>query len=287
MGALATELVRVADRAGAQLMTGAQVASIEPGEGGPVRLILADGRVLSAEIVLANCGPARLADLLGAYAEPPIGCQVKINLLVRRLPRLRSGIDPEVGFAGTLHLGQGYARLQEAYAEAAAGRLPDPLPSEVYCHTLTDDSILSEELRSAGYHTLTLFGLHAPVDLFRADPDGMREQAKRAALRSLQSALAEPLEDCLAVDAHGRPCLEVMTPVDLEAELGMPGGHIFHGDLSWPWLADDADATTPAERWGVATGHDRILLCGAGARRGGAVSGLGGHNAAMAVLERV
>ena len=71
-----------------------------------------------------------------------MGSQIKINLVVRRLPRLRSGLDPEIGFAGTLHLGQGYARLQEAYAEAAAGRLPDPLPCEVYCHTLTDRSIL-------------------------------------------------------------------------------------------------------------------------------------------------
>ena len=285
MGTVATELARAADRAGAELVTSAQVTAIDPGDGGPVRLTLADGRVLSAETVLANCGPTRLAGLLGQDAEPPVGCQVKINLLVRRLPRLRSGIDPEVGYAGTLHLGQGYARLQQAYEEAAAGRLPDPLPCEVYCHTLTDNSILSEELRSAGYHTLTLFGLHAPAGLFRADPDGMREQAKRAALRSLQSALAEPLEDCLAVDTQGRPCLEVMTPVDLETELGMPGGHIFHGDLSWPWLDDDADASTPAERWGVATRHDRIMICGAGARRGGAVSGLGGHNAAMAVLE--
>ena len=32
------------------------------------------------------------------------------------------------------------------------------------------------------------------------------------------------------------------------------------------------------------TGHDSVLLCGSGARRGGAVSGLGGHNAAQAVL---
>jgi phytoene dehydrogenase-like protein len=34
----------------------------------------------------------------------------------------------------------------------------------------------------------------------------------------------------------------------------------------------------------VATDHERILLCGSGARRGSAVSGVGGHNAAMAVL---
>jgi phytoene dehydrogenase-like protein len=286
MGAVGSELARAAVAAGADLITDTRVTAIDPGDGGPVRVTLADGRVLSAETVLANCGPTELVRLLGGSAKAPVGCQVKINLLVRRLPRLRSGIAPELGFAGTLHLGQGYARLQEAYAEAAARRLPDPLPCEVYCHTLTDDSILGEDLRAAGYHTLTLFGLHAPVGLFRSDPDGMREQAKRAALRSLQAVLAEPLEDCLAVDADGRPCLEVMTPVDIETELGMPGGHIFHGDLSWPWLDDDAEATTAAERWGVATEHDRILICGAGARRGGAVSGLGGHNAAMAVLER-
>jgi phytoene dehydrogenase-like protein len=86
-------------------------------------------------------------------------------------------------------------------------------------------------------------------------------------------------------DAEGRPCIETKTTLDLEAALRMPGGNIFHGPLSWPFVEDDAPLTTPAERWGVSTGHERILLCGAGSRRGGAVSGLGGHNAAMAVLE--
>ena len=207
-----------------------------------------------------------------------------MNLLLRRLPRLASGIDPEVGFAGTLHLNQGYAALQSAYASAAAGQIPDPMPSEVYCHTLTDPSILAPELAASGHHTLTLFGVHAPARLFRADPDGSRDRAGRAALRALQAVLAEPLEDCLAIDGRGHPCLEVVTPLDLEAELGMPGGHIFHGDLSWPWLDDDVAPATPARAWGVATEHPGVLFCGSGAVRGGAVSGLGGHNAAMAVL---
>jgi phytoene dehydrogenase-like protein len=77
----------------------------------------------------------------------------------------------------------------------------------------------------------------------------------------------------------------VRTPSDVEASLGMPGGHIFHGDLAWPWLDDDEEVPTSAHRWGVATAHDRVLLCGSGARRGGAVSGIGGHDAARAVLE--
>jgi phytoene dehydrogenase-like protein len=65
----------------------------------------------------------------------------------------------------------------------------------------------------------------------------------------------------------------------------MPGGNIFHAPLSWPWAEEDEPLDTPARRWGVETPWQRILLCGAGARRGGAVSGIGGHNAAMAVLE--
>ena len=86
-------------------------------------------------------------------------------------------------------------------------------------------------------------------------------------------------------DAHGRPCIEAKTTADLEDALGMTAGNIFHGALRWPFAEDDEPLDTPARRWGVATAHDRILLCGSGSRRGGAVSGIGGHNAAMAVLE--
>jgi phytoene dehydrogenase-like protein len=60
----------------------------------------------------------------------------------------------------------------------------------------------------------------------------------------------------------------------------MPGGHIFHGDLQWPWVTDPSEAG----RWGTETDAANLLICGSGARRGGAVSGLGGHNAAQAVL---
>ena len=93
------------------------------------------------------------------------------------------------------------------------------------------------------------------------------------------------MDPCLARDADGRPCVEVVTPLDLEAELNLPGGHIFHGDLAWPWLAEGEEASSPAQAWGVATEHPGVLRCGSGAVRGGAVSGLGGHNAAMAVLD--
>ena len=81
------------------------------------------------------------------------------------------------------------------------------------------------------------------------------------------------------------PCIETKTTQDLEDALGLPGGNIFHAPLSWPYVADDAPLETPAQRWGVESGESGILFCGSTARRGGAVSGIAGHNAAMAVIE--
>lgn len=285
MGAVAAALESSARGAGVTVRTKAAVVGVTPQETG-VELRLADGSTVAAATVLANCAPATLAALQGASAAKPEGAQVKINVVLRRLPAFRSGIDPATGFAGTLHLHQSYSELERAYAEASAGRVPDPLPCESYCHSLTDPSIIAPELRAAGFHTLTIFGLHTPARLFDHDHDTARARVRDAALAALQSVLAEPLLDCVARDGHGELCIEVMTPQDVEREVRLPGGQIFHGDLDWPWLDDDETAETPAERWGVATAHPRLLLCGSGARRGGAVSGLGGHNAAMAVLEQ-
>ncbi|GAA4067604.1 phytoene desaturase family protein [Agromyces indicus] len=217
----------------------------------------------------------------------PEGAQVKVNLLLTRLPRLRDEqVAPEQAFAGTFHINELGSQLAEAYASAAGGVLPDPLPCEIYCHTLSDRSILGPELADSDAQTLTVFGLHVPDRLVdRYGNDELRDLLRDAVLASLDSVLAEPIADVIATDAAGRPCIEVKTTRDLEEALGMPGGNIFHGPLSWPWAEPDAPLASPAERWGVATAHARVLLCGSGAVRGGAVSGVGGHNAAMAVLE--
>ncbi|MCM3659194.1 NAD(P)/FAD-dependent oxidoreductase [Agromyces mediolanus] len=221
------------------------------------------------------------------HLDAPEGAQVKVNLLLTRLPRLRDPeVAPEQAFAGTFHINELASQLEAAFRAAARGAIPDPLPCEIYCHTLSDPSILSPELAAAGAHTLTVFGLHAADRLGeRFGADELRERLQQAVLDSLDSVLAEPIAEVIARDASGRPCIETKTTRDLEAALAMPGGHIFHGPLSWPWAEPGGALATHAERWGVATAHERILLCGSGAVRGGAVSGIGGQNAAMAVLE--
>jgi phytoene dehydrogenase-like protein len=290
MGAVTGALAASARAAGAELIVNADATAIRSGPGGAeVDVTGGTGtRTLRARFVLANVAPWVLAGLLGAepdQAAKPVGAQLKVNFLLSRLPRLASGADPRVAFAGTLHLGEDYPDLERAYAEAARGQVPSRLPGEVYCHSLTDPSILGEV--PAGTHTLTYFGLHLPATLF-ADPATRAERKELAvarAIASLDQHLVEPIESVVARDPDGRPCIEAKIPHDVEADLRMPGGHIFHGDLSWPWAADPAALDTPAARWGVDAGRASVLLCGSGAVRGGAVSGLGGHNAAQAVLE--
>ena len=286
MGAVTDALATAAVEAGAEIITGAGVSAITPGADG-AEVTWHDGartRTVTGRRVLSGVAPLVLRILLGEGEEPetkPEGSQLKINFLLDRLPALRSGTDPAVAFAGTLHLAEDFTQLEQAYAAAAGGSVPDPMPGEVYCHSLTDPSILGERAGSA--HTLTYFGLHTPAGLFDADPSA-RDTAVRRALASLDAVLAEPIESCVSRDADGNPCIEAKIPQDIEKDLAMPGGHIFHGDLEWPWAANRARLDTPAQQWGVQTDHDAVLLCGSGARRGGAVSGLGGHNAAQAVL---
>ena len=290
MGSVTGELARAARIAGAEIITGAEVTSITP-DGEVTYRVRDDERVLASEWVLANVAPEVLARLIEPVEISPRstteGAQVKVNLLVSRLPRLRdTSVDPAAAFGGTFHINETWSQLDSAFAAASAGSIPDPLPCEIYCHSLTDPTILSPELRASGAQTLTVFGLHTPSRLVtEADNDVVRAELQAAALASLNSVLAEPIEDLLLTDARGTPTIETKTTLDLEHALGLPGGNIFHGPLSWPFAEDDAELDTPARRWGVATEHPRILLCGAGAQRGGGVSGLGGHNAAMAVLE--
>ncbi len=289
MGAVTDALRKAAVEAGAEIHTGAGVSRVES-DGTTPAVIWHDGvreHFVNTTWVLSNVAPWVLQILLGEEQPPeskPEGAQLKINFLLDRLPRLKSGDDPAKAFAGTFHVAEDLTQLEAAYADAAAGRVPEVMPGELYCHSLTDPSILDESLVRRGSHTLTYFGLHTPAALFEKDPQGARDAAVKSALAAINAYLVDPIEDCLAKDSAGKPCLEAKIPQDVEADLAMPGGHIFHGDLSWPWAPNRSLLDTPARQWGVNTELPNVLLCGSGARRGGAVSGLGGHNAAQAIL---
>ena len=286
MGSVARELERVARMHGAEMLTRVEIQSLDLAEKMRSVAFEYDGKrhTVEARFLLVNFGRNVLARYTGQPWRPDAtdeGSVFKINMLLRRLPKLRSASHSTAeAFCGTFHCDEGYEEMKASHAQASSGKLPERPPCEVYCHTLTDDSILAPELRAQGFHTLTLFGLDTPWSVFAASNAATRAQAQRKFLDGMNRWLAEPLEDCLAVARDGSPCLESKSPVDIEEALGMYRGNIFQSALTFPF----AESPEQAGTWGVETEFANVFLCGSSAQRGGAVSGIPGHNAAMAVL---
>lgn len=115
------------------------------------------------------------------------------------------------------------------------------------------------------------------------DPETAKALAKERAIASLNKHLLDPIEAVLVPCRDGSLAIEVKSPLDLEVDISLPRGNIFHRDLDFPFLDDDAGGGD-SPLWGAETEDPHIYFAGAGARRGGGVSGIAGHNAAMALL---
>src|SRR5437667_11361586 len=289
MGTVSSELERVARKAGAEMLTNVHVHALNVT--GKTRTVefLVNGKdeTVEARFLLVNFGRNVLAKLTGRCFQPDRtdeGSVFKINMLTSRLPKVKATKNPATEtFCGTFHGNEGYQQMNLSYDEASDGRLPEKMPCEIYCHTLTDDSILAPELREKGFHTMTLFGLDTPWRLFARDNKTMRKLAEKKFLESMNQWLEEPLEDCLAVASNGDLCIESKSPVDIEDALGMYHGNIFQDAPTFPF----AEKKAQIGKWGVETEFENVFLCGSSALRGGAVSGIPGHNAAKKVLSEV
>jgi phytoene dehydrogenase-like protein len=289
MGAVARELEQAARKSGAEFLTNVDLRALDVNGATSAVDFDLDGKrqTVVARFLLVNFGRNVLAKFVGKLYQPDFtdeGSVFKINMLLRRLPKLKATRYPAaLAFCGTFHSDEGYEQMNASYDQASKGRLPDKTPCEVYCHTLTDDSILAPELRSQGFHTMTLFGLDTPWSLFARDNKTMRKLAEKKFIESINQWLEEPLEDCLAVARDGNLCIESKSPVDIEDALGMYHGNIFQDAPTFPF----AETKEQSGKWGVETEFENVFLCGSSALRGGAVSGIPGHNAARAVLARV
>jgi phytoene dehydrogenase-like protein len=286
MRALVDALVQRCQQLGIELRINAAATRLEMGGKYHTVSYQMNGieHAIDATRVLVNASPKVFQSLLGQAFAPAAtdeGSCMKVNMLLRRLPKLKCGLPSQDAFAGSFHVDEGYAAMQTSFQQARDGQIPDRPPAEIYCHTLTDDSILSPELKQQGYHTLTLFGLDIPHRLFSSDPKQKSEIIKQLYIEALDRLCDESFADCLAVDRSGNPCIEAKSPFDLERDVSLDLGNIFHNTLSW-FFTDDGDQVG---KWGVETPYSRVYLAGSSALRGGAVSGIPGHNAAQCIFE--
>jgi phytoene dehydrogenase-like protein len=278
MGAISEAAASAARAAGATLRTGAVVERIALHDGRAARLELRDGTTISAGAILVNADPKTLfLKLLAAADVPPElrtrasawrsnGVSLKINLGLGELPDFaaRPGTHEQPHHRATIHVAPSIAFLQQAYDDAQQlGTSREPM-LECFMQTPTDPS-----LAPPGKHILSIFAQYFPYD--RSDRSW--EPADR-------DAIADRIIVQLAAYAPNLPGAiehrQVLAPPDLEALLGLSGGHIFHGELLPGQIYE--------QRFGVRPGIDGLYLCGSGTHPGGCVTGFPGRRAAQAVI---
>src|SRR2546423_14520952 len=142
MGAVAAELEETARKSGAEFLTNVELIDVDLGGKKKTVAFQVDGKHQSVEarFLLVNFGRNVLARYSGRPYEPNAadeGSVFKINMLLRRLPKLTAAKHPEAkAFCGTFHSDEGYEQMNASYDQACGGRLPETTPCEMYCHTL-------------------------------------------------------------------------------------------------------------------------------------------------------
>ncbi|MBS0392986.1 MAG: NAD(P)/FAD-dependent oxidoreductase [Proteobacteria bacterium] len=283
MGAISAAIARSGARHGLEVMTDAAVAEVATSGGCARGVRLADGREYTASVVASNANAKTLfRRLLNPAALPPelladidayrtFSTAFKLNIAADAPPRYRAFDPAKTGFAYPtyVHIGPGIDYLERAYDDAKYGR-----PSARPFMTPVVPTVVDDSLAPAGKHVVNAFGGHAPHTL----KDATWAEAKPAFTRAALDVLDE-----MAPGFSGQVLdLEMLVPPDLEEIVGLPQGHIFHGELSLdqlflqrpsPWCAD---YRTPVAG---------LYLCGSSSHPGGGVSGIPGHNAAREILK--
>lgn len=264
MGAVSVALARAAEDAGAVLATGVEVVRVVPGTG----VVLANGDIVEARAVMSNADPNRLAALLGdetfsrrVAAIPTESATVKVTYALSALPDF--GFDHAT--RAQVEIVRSAEAMHESYLAARNGTITDEMWCELYFQTPYDASIAPP-----GKHVLSAFCQYVPYRWGDGGSwDDHREEVGDAVTGSIERFA--PGFDDLIEGIH------VQGPPDIEASIGLTGGHIFQGEILPQYMWEN--------RLGYRTGVDGVYLCGVATNPGGSVIGVNGRNAALMVLE--
>jgi phytoene dehydrogenase-like protein len=285
-GALAEALASAARAAGAEIRCGADVAAITSHDNRVTGVVLASGEEMTATIVVSGLDPKRtlvgLADPVtigpsmrwraGNYRTP--GVVAKVNLVVDRLPRFTAAAgDDDQLLRGRILAAPGIDAIERAFDAAKYGRVSDAPVLEATIPSLVDPSLVDGA--PAGTHVVSVAAQYAPYKLRGGtwDDDGRSD-----AFGDNVVAVLDDLAPGFASSVRAR---EVITPLDLERDYGLSGGHPLHGEQAldqfflWRPFLGSGRYRLPI---------DGLYLCASGAHPGGGITGQPGQNAAREIL---
>ncbi|MGZ5036078.1 MAG: phytoene desaturase family protein [Usitatibacter sp.] len=280
MGAITQAMRREAEARGVEIRTGRSVARILV-EGGRARgVALDDGTELAGRCVVSNAHPRMLLDLMpeegGDWREAFSHYQsesatFRMNVALSELPQFSSlpaqGMQPH--HRSGIIMAPSLAFMERAFTSARElGWSREPIV-EMLIPSAVDDT-----LAPAGQHVASLFCQHFRYELPAGRTwDEEREHAADAIIDQVDRFAPNFRASIIARRA--------LAPLDLERELGLVGGDIFHGKLTLNQLFSARPVLGHGSYRMPVKG---VYLCGSGAHPGGGVTGVPGHNAAREVL---
>jgi phytoene dehydrogenase-like protein len=263
---------------GGEVRCGAEVVSVTRNDGRVSGVALATGDEVPARVVVSGLDPRRTFGLVDPVALGPhlawragnlrmAGSTAKVNLVLEGMPQFPSAPDEGV-LHGRIVMAGDVDDLERAFDASKYGRISEAPYLEATIPSLADPSLVPD-----GRHVMSVLVQFAPYRLTNGDWDAEREPLGDRVLDRLET---------FAPGISGRVVhRQVLTPLDLEREYGLTGGHPLHGE---PGL-DQFFAWRPM--WGYARYRmpvEGLYLCGSGAHPGGGVTGGPGANAAREIL---
>ena len=277
MGSVTAALADAATTFGAEIRTAVPVERVLLEGGRAVGVVLAGGEELRALSVISNADPkTTFLKLVGArnleagFAHRignlrASGRTAKVHMVLNSLPDF-TGLEQDA-LGNRLIVAASRKYVEDAFNHSKYGEYSDQPVMEITIPSVADPS-----LAPAGKHVLSAIVQYAPFDLkggWDAHKDSFVERVV-----DVISVYAPDFRDKMTV-------VECLTPVDIEREFGMTGGHWHHGELALDQLFMMRPTYGAAQ---YRTPIDGLYLCGAGAHPGGGVMGAAGHNAAQAIL---
>ena len=281
-GAISLAIAGAARAAGAEIRTEAPVERVLVRDGRASGVVLASGEEIEAGAVLSSVDPnlTFLGLLEPGTLEPDFEAQVrayryrgssgKVNLALDALPDFACLPGPGEHLRGAISISPSVEYMERAYDDAKYGRFSRRPYVDIVIPSLVDPS-----MAPPGKHTMSCFVQYAPYHL--ADGEGWDDARREAFGDTVVDAIAELAPNIRDI-VVGR---QVLTPLDLERELGLTEGNIFQGELSLEQLFFNR----PVPGWArYRTPVRDLWLCGSATHPGGGIMGAPGRLAAMELL---
>ncbi|MEM7000252.1 MAG: NAD(P)/FAD-dependent oxidoreductase [Pseudomonadota bacterium] len=284
MGSISNAMAASAIERGVTIETGAGVKELIVRNGKTAGVVTDDDREIYAKVISANIHPQTLLTkllnpaLLDAETHRRItgyrshSGTFRMNVALTELPHFVSLNDTdESHFKGAIEICPSLSYMRTAYADAESGGWSQQPIISMQVPTTQDDS-----LAPPGQHVASLFCQHFQRHL-PAQVGQTWDQVKDTVADEVIDAVSQYAPN-FRESIIGR---QIKSPLDIERDLGMVGGDIFHGALHLDQLYSLRPvAGFAAYRMPV----ENLYLCGSGAHPGGGVTGLPGHHAARQIL---